>query len=107
MKYIFVLTTVPDQKTGEKIARSLVGERLAACVNTTAACKSLFRWEGKVTEEQEFILFIKTRDHLFNKLQEKIVQLHPYDTPEVIAFPIRYGHPKYLDWIDKQTKTKP
>lgn len=105
-KYILVLTTVPNKEVGRNIAKTLVEDRLAACVTISAACESHYWWQGKICEEPEYILFVKTKDILLRELKEKILKLHPYQVPEVIALPILRGHSKYLDWIDKETKGK-
>lgn len=103
-KYALVLTTVPDKETGRKIAHHLTEEKLAACVTISGACKSYFRWQGETSEEQEYILLIKTKATLFPELEEKIRKIHPYEVPEIIAVPLIKGYSKYLNWIDKETK---
>lgn len=103
-KYMLVLTTVPDEGTGQKIAKKLIEERLAACVTVSVASQSLYWWQGKITQDQELILFIKTKATHFSQLEEKILELHPYEIPEIIVMPIINGYTKYLDWIDKETK---
>jgi periplasmic divalent cation tolerance protein len=102
-KYILVMTTVPDEEEGQKIARQLVNDRLAACVTISAASKSYYWWQGKISEEKENILFIKTQDSLFLELKKKLLKIHPYDVPEIIALPILKGFKKYLDWITEET----
>jgi periplasmic divalent cation tolerance protein len=101
--YILILTTVPDKKTGQQIAKTCVGERLAACVTISGPSESHYQWEGKLVQEHEHILFIKTREALFPELKEKILKLHPYQVPEIIALPLAEGHPEYLKWIDRET----
>jgi len=105
-KYILALTTVPDKKSGEEIARALVEERLAACVTVSGACQSTYWWKEKISQDEEYILFIKTRGELYSKLEEKILEIHPYEVPEIIALPLIKGHPKYLNWVDKETEIK-
>ena len=105
-KYILVLTTVPDERTGQKIAKQLVEERLSACVTISAASQSLYWWQGKISKEQEHILFIKTKAALFTDLEKKIKDTHPYEIPEIIALPFIKGSTKYLEWIDQETKPK-
>ena len=102
-KYILVLTTVPDKKIGQEIARVLVGERLAACVTVSGACQSSYWWKKKISQDQEYILFIKTRGELYPNLEEKILEIHPYEVPEIIVLPLIHGYPKYFDWIAKET----
>ena len=79
------MTTVPDEEEGQKLARQLVMARLAACVTISAASNSYYWWQGKISEEKEYILFIKTQDSLFPELEKKLLQIHPYDVPEIIV----------------------
>jgi periplasmic divalent cation tolerance protein len=102
-KYILVLTTVPVEKKGHQIAVKLVEERLAACVTMSSPCQSVYRWEGKVIKDQEYLLHIKTRASLYPRLEARLKELHPYDVPEIICLPIEKGSKKYLDWIDEET----
>ncbi len=104
-KYTLVLTTVPDKETAQKIATSLVKQRLAACVTISSVCESHYWWQEKVCREIELILFIKTRASLYEELEEKILELHPYQVPEIIVLPIFQGYSKYMAWIDKETKS--
>jgi len=105
--YVLVLTTVPDKKTGARIAKKCVDDRVAACVTISGICESHYRWKGDLVEDKEYILFIKTRDSLFPELKEKILKLHPYEVPEIIAIPLVDGHSEYLNWIDEQTGFSP
>ena len=98
-----VLTTIPNKEAGEKIARNLIEKRLAACVTISPPSHSLYWWQGKIEEEEEHVLLIKTKKELFSKLERKILELHPYEVPEIIAIPLIKGYIKYLDWIDKET----
>ncbi len=102
--FILVLTTVPEEKTGHEIGRTLVEEKLAACVTVSPAARSFYRWEGKLCAEVEHILFIKTRALLFERLEARIKALHPYKVPEVIALPVEKGSRDYLGWLDEETK---
>jgi periplasmic divalent cation tolerance protein len=103
-QYIVVLSTVPDSETGEKIAKKILENRLAACVTLSAASKSLYWWNNQITQDKEHILIIKTREKLYPELEEKIKKFHPYDTPEIIGIPIAMGSESYLRWIDNETK---
>jgi periplasmic divalent cation tolerance protein len=94
-----VLTTTASLEEGKKIARELVDRRLAACVNILPKIESIYRWEGKVEEAQEYLLLIKTTAEAFPTLSEAIRQLHSYDVPECIALAIEDGSEKYLNWI--------
>ena len=101
-EHLLVLTTVPDEETAERIARTLVQERLAACVSRSSACQSSYWWQGKIAEEQEFMLYIKTLNARYPELEKKLVALHPYDVPEVIAIPLVKGFGKYLNWMEEE-----
>jgi periplasmic divalent cation tolerance protein len=103
-EYILVLTTVPDKKSGQEIARALVSQRLAACVTASGISESCYWWKDKISQDQERILFIKTRGNLYPQVEEKILEIHPYEVPEIIALPLIQGYEKYLDWISKETK---
>lgn len=96
-----VLTTASSTEESKKIARALVESRLAACVNIIPKIESVYRWEGKVEEAQEYLLLIKTTAEAFPSVQEKIQQLHSYAVPECIALAVEEGSETYLKWIDK------
>jgi periplasmic divalent cation tolerance protein len=100
MDYCVVLGTVSSEPEAKIIARTLVEERLAACVNIIPGLTSIYRWEGKVCEDSEILLVIKTRGQKVAALCERIVQLHSYAVPEVIALPISEGSARYLEWLD-------
>ena len=104
MSAILVLCTCPDEAAADRIAGALVEERLAACVNRLAGVVSTYRWEGEVRRGNESLLLIKTTVERFAALRERIVALHPYELPEVIAVDIARGLPAYLDWIASETK---
>lgn len=91
--------TCPDTTTARTIAETLVGERLAACVNRLPPIQSTYRWEGKVTTDTEELLLIKTTADRFEALRARLLAIHPYDLPELIAVPVERGHPAYLDWV--------
>ena len=105
-KYIVVISTVPDKDTGQKIARAILSKRLAACVTMMSASQSLYWWQGKISQEQEHMLFIKSTDRLYPSLEKMILQLHPYEIPEVIALPAVRGFSQYLDWITEETSSR-
>lgn len=102
-EYRLAITTCPDQATADDLAAYLVEHRLAACVNVIAGMRSYYKWKGEVCNDAEFILLIKTRTDLYPRLENSIVERHPYELPEVIALPIESGLPGYLSWIDEQT----
>ena len=99
--YMVGFCTVPNAEEGAKIASALVEEKLAACVNVIDGLRSFYYWDGKVCDDPEALLMIKSRHDRFDALKERIVELHPYDVAEVIAFDIASGHTPYLNWIDE------
>ncbi|RMD78166.1 MAG: divalent-cation tolerance protein CutA [Gammaproteobacteria bacterium] len=94
-----VLCTCPDAESAGRIARALVERRLAACVNVLPGLRSVYRWQGRVEEAAEHLLLIKTREAALAALQRAVVELHPYELPEVVAVPITGGLPAYLAWV--------
>jgi periplasmic divalent cation tolerance protein len=102
-KYIKVLVTCPVDKAPE-LAQALVKARLAACVNIISGVQSIYTWEGEVCDDAEALLVIKSRGALFDALRARVVELHPYDVPEVIALPIVAGHAPYLEWLEESTR---
>jgi periplasmic divalent cation tolerance protein len=103
-EYLLVISTVPNKEEGSQIAQKLVEERLAACVNISSAVQSFYWWQGRISDDQEFMLFIKTKSSLFPKLKERIKSLHSYEVPEIIALPIYAGSKDYLNWIQSSTQ---
>lgn len=103
-KYLLVITTVPDAEAGQIIAEKIIEERLAACVNLSAAIQSLYWWKEKITQDQEYVLSIKTTNDAYARLEKKILQIHPYEVPEIIALPISGGNKAYLDWVERETQ---
>ncbi|MBK5190789.1 MAG: divalent-cation tolerance protein CutA [Methanosarcinales archaeon] len=95
-----VLFCTASVDESEKIARMLIEERLAACVNITEV-KSYYRWEGEFCEDKEALLIIKTVKSKVNKSIERIKEVHSYELPEIIALPIVAGYDKYLEWVDE------
>lgn len=103
--YIMVFCTCPDHATSVNLANTLVDEGLAACINIVPGLTSIYRWQGKRETGTEELLLIKTREDCYSALQERIVSLHPYELPEVIAVPIESGLPAYLRWIGESCAT--
>lgn len=101
---IIVFVTASNQEEASKIGRALVEGELAACVNVIPAIRSIFRWEGAVTEEQEALLLVKARASLFNDLASRVKAMHSYQVPEIIAVSISKGWPEYLSWIRNVTR---
>ena len=96
---IVVLVTTPTADKAAEIARTLVEERLAACGSVVPTSRSIYAWEGKVHDEAEALLVLKAPRKRMQELCDRVVALHPYDVPEVIALPIDGGNERYIDWI--------
>lgn len=99
-----LLSTVESAQTAEKIASTVVEERLAACVNVLPGVSSYFRWEGEIQREQEFMLILKTSTDRLRELIERIKILHPYEVPEIVSVPVEEGHQPFLDWVERETR---
>jgi periplasmic divalent cation tolerance protein len=100
---IVVLVTCGSEEEALEIARSLVEDHLAACVNLVSPVRSIYRWEGKICDEKEWLLVIKTQKRHFEALGKKVRSLHSYSVPEIIALPIIEGASSYLDWLIEMT----
>jgi periplasmic divalent cation tolerance protein len=105
--HIVVLVTVPSPEEGERIAKSLVEKRLAACVNIVPGLRSIYHWQGKVCDDKELLLVAKTSEPLFERFEQEVKSLHSYKVPEIIALPIVRGSKEYLSWIDENTGLNP
>jgi periplasmic divalent cation tolerance protein len=105
MQKLLVLTNLPDRAAAERLADLLVGQRLAACVNILAPCRSVYRWEGEVQHDEEHPVLIKTTAERYPALESALRSGHPYELPEIIAVPIERGLPAYLDWVAAETAT--
>ncbi len=103
-EHIQVITTVEKEEDAQTIARALVEQRLAACVQTVGPVTSTYRWQGKIETGREWQLWAKSRRELFQKIEEAIRRLHPYDVPEIIAVPLVAGSESYLAWLDTETE---
>jgi len=99
-----VLTTAPDEGVAETLARTLVEERLAACVNVIPGIRSFYRWEGALQADSEVVLIIKSHRNRSQALAARIKALHPYQLPEVLVLPVVDGSAAYLDWIATETR---
>ena len=97
---IVVFSTASSAEEAEKIARGLVEQRLAACVNVVPGTRSFYRWQGKIEDSAEFLLVIKSSRGCFDALRTSLEKLHSYDIPEVIAMPVVDGARNYLNWMD-------
>lgn len=100
---IVVLTTVTSTEEGIALVRALLERRLIACGTMLPGTRSLYRWKGKVVEEQETVILLKTRAARLDGLKIAFDELHPYKVPELLALPVSAGLDKYLEWIDGET----
>lgn len=98
-KHFVVLSTAPDEGTAAALARALVEEGLAACVNRVSGVRSTYRWQGQIIDDAEWLLVAKTSAERLATLCARLEALHPYDVPEVIALPIEAGAERYLAWL--------
>ena len=101
--YIVVYVTAPQDEAVD-LAKTLVEERLVACVNIVPGLRSIYWWQGKVEDEPEVLCIMKTRSKLFESLRDRVRELHSYEVEEIIALPIVAGNPPYLDWIRENTQ---
>ncbi len=98
---LVVLVTVPSADEAARIARTVVEEKLAACGNVVPGVRSIYRWEGKVCDEQEALLVLKAPAKRFPELRDRVVALHPYQVPEVIRVDVAAAHLPYLEWVHR------
>lgn len=99
---IVVLTTCESAEQAQRVARHLIEQRLAACVNILPGARSVYRWKDKIEDTAEFVLIVKSRRDVFARLREAIGHLHSYEIPEVIALPVVDGSDAYLQWLDRE-----
>lgn len=104
--FIVVLITAPNEEEASKMANDLVSSRHAACVNIIRNIRSIYRWQGKVEDEAEVLMIVKTRQELFRDLEKRVKELHPYTVPEIIALPIIEGFEGYLGWLKEETRNE-
>ena len=103
-EYIIVLCTTNSKDSAKQIAKTLVSGRFAACVNLVDKIDSIYSWKGEIVEDSEVLMIIKTQKVLFENLKNKLEEIHPYQTTEIISFDISEGSKPYLDWISENTK---
>jgi len=103
MEALVVYITAPNEEEAAKIAKILVEERLAGCVNIIKDIRSIYSWQGKLEDEKEVLMIVKTRLELFSALTSKVKELHSYTVPEIIAMPIADGSKEYIKWLKEAT----
>ena len=102
---VVIMVTASSRRECRKIARRLIEEKLAACVNISQPVQSVYRWEGKIEHSKEFLMFIKTNRDLFPQIKAEIDLIHSYHTPEIICLPIIDGSQNYLQWISDSVRS--
>lgn len=102
---IIIFVTSPQQDLSEAIARHLVEEGLAACVNVVPGITSIYKWQDEVQKDNEQLLVIKSHERLWESLEKRIKELHSYDVPEIISVPLHNGFQPYLDWMSANLRT--
>lgn len=105
MPFLVVFSTFPNPDKAAEVARTLVTEHLAACVNLVDPVRSIYAWKGEICDDREVLAVIKTTSEKLDAMKARLVELHPYEVPEVIALPIEAGHTPYLDWLAAATKS--
>jgi periplasmic divalent cation tolerance protein len=100
---LVVLTTVSSDEEAVRLVRTLLERRLIACGTFLTGARSLYRWQGKVADEREVVILLKTRSARLDSLREAFAELHPYKVPELLALPVEAGLDRYLEWIDDET----
>ncbi|MCU7942592.1 MAG: divalent-cation tolerance protein CutA [Candidatus Thiodiazotropha sp. (ex Cardiolucina cf. quadrata)] len=101
---LLILCTAPDRETALKLSRSLLEQRLAACVNLSPPVTSVYHWQGRLEESEEILLLIKTTKQQYNNVEATLRAQHPYELPEIIAVPVEQGLDDYIDWVERCTK---
>jgi periplasmic divalent cation tolerance protein len=100
---MLVLTTLPTADAAAEMAKTIVDERLAACANLFPGLRSIYKWQAKVEDQNEVLILFKTRQEHFDRLKSRILELHPYEVPEVLAIPVEQAYQPYLEWLARET----
>jgi periplasmic divalent cation tolerance protein len=103
-EHVQIFTTTASREDAERIARTLVEERLAACVQVLGPIASTYRWQGAIETSQEWLCLAKSRGELYDAIEKAIRRIHPYQVPEILAVPVVAGSGDYLAWLDKEVK---
>ncbi|MDI6727627.1 MAG: divalent-cation tolerance protein CutA [Thermodesulfovibrionales bacterium] len=104
MEAIVVYITAPNEEEAAKIAKTIVEKRVAGCVNIVKGIRSIYSWQGKIEDDAEVLMIVKTQRHLFEPLKKRVKELHSYTVPEIIALPIIEGSEDYLNWLKEVTE---
>jgi len=103
MDAIVVYITSPNEDEAARIAKAIVEEKLAGCVNIVKGIRSIYSWQGKIEDDSEVLMIVKTQKHLFERLKMRVKELHSYTVPEIIALPVVEGSEDYLNWLKEAT----
>ena len=103
-EYVQVVTTTEKKEDAEKIAKAIAEKRLAGCIQIIGPITSTYWWKGNVETAEEWLLFIKSKKNFYEELEKAIKEIHPYETPEIIAMPIVAGSKDYLEWLENELK---
>jgi len=103
MTYVVVTTTFGNIKDAKRIGKSIINKELGACFQIVGPIESIYSWNDEVEVSEEYLCFIKTKEDLYEEIEELLIEVHPYDTPEIIVTEIKDGSEEYLDWIDHVT----
>ncbi|MBS0298588.1 MAG: divalent-cation tolerance protein CutA [Proteobacteria bacterium] len=103
MEAVLIFSNFPDEKSAVQLAEALIHQQLAACVNVLSPCASVYRWQGDVESAEEIPVLIKTQRQHYDRVEQLIKIMHPYELPEVIMVPITGGLPAYLQWLAAET----
>lgn len=101
---LVVLSACPDTDTASRIGRTVVEESLAACVNVVPGIRSIYLWKGAMRDDAEVLMVLKTTAGRFGDLKDRLLALHPYEVPEVVALRAAAGHDGYFDWVTEVTR---
>lgn len=104
MEPVVIYITVSNEEEGVNIAKKLVEEKLAGCINIVRDIRSVYTWQGKIEDEHELLLIVKSDRKLFKRLKDRVKELHSYTVPEIIAIPIIEGSEDYLKWLQEATE---
>ncbi len=102
--YLVIYITTSSVSEAKKIGRTLVEEKLVACSNIISPIRAIYSWQGKICDDKEALMILKTKKKLFKQIVKRVEKLHSYDVPEIIAIPIIEGSSKYLSWLNEETK---
>jgi len=102
--FIQVFITINDRSKAREIAETLLNKKLAACVQISGPATSLYRWEGRIVEDEEWLLIVKSSSEHYSELEEQVKKVHVYEVPEILAVSVEKGNEDYLDWLERELR---